>query len=384
MVDGAGAAPPTLGRMPDSRASRPVPPTGTHRASDTDRAPRPDRVPRPAGGDGPRGDVWRVREVRLDRVHRDVAVRIDGGGVALAEPADQVQGRLDLSISDGVVDRHVHLGLVPYAALAGSPVTAVVDLGGDPAETARIAARPPDGVVVRYAGPFHTALGGYPSDRAWAPRGSVREVARAGDAAAAVAEARAGGSDVIKVVLHDGGPLLADDVLAALVDAAHAAGLTAAVHAEGAGQAGRAIREGADALVHVPWTERLDDATLAESVARDVLWISTLAIHEGPDLATALDNARRYARAGGRIAYGTDLGNGDLPVGLSAREVALLGEVGLRGEALLGAVLGSAPGGIRHALASADPLPSGAEATAEELVAWLRGAHRLGPADLVG
>ena len=126
----------------------------------------------------------------------------------------------------------------------------------------------------------------------------------------------------------------------------------------------------------------VDDATLRASAARDVLWISTLAIHDGTDLAAALDNARRYAALGGRIAYGTDLGNGDLPVGLNAREVELLGEVGLRGRALLDAVLDSAPGGIAHALASADPLPSSPDATAAQLIAWLRGAHRLGTADL--
>ncbi|WP_316312983.1 hypothetical protein [Clavibacter michiganensis] len=38
--------------------------------------------------------------------------------------------------------------------------------------------------------------------------------------------------------------------------------------------------------------------------------------------------------------------------------------------------------GAAHALASADPLPSSADATAGELVAWLRGAHRLASADL--
>ncbi|XYX72135.1 hypothetical protein ACAD36_00089 [Clavibacter nebraskensis] len=339
-------------------------------------------VPDAAAAPAAPGGVWRVREARFARIHREVAVRIDRGRVVLADPADEVLGRLDLSVGDGVVDRHVHLGLVDRAALAGSPVTAVVDLGWDPAEIARIAARPPTGVAVSYAGPFHTAVGGYPSDRAWAPPGAVRGVARAEDAAGAVARARAQGSVAVKIVLHDGGPLLADDVLAALVDAAHDAGLPAVVHAEGAGQAGRAIRAGADALVHVPWTERLDDALLRESAARGVLWISTLAIHAGDDLATALDNARRHVALGGRVAYGTDLGNGDLPVGLNAREVELLGEAGLRGDALLDAVLGSAPGVIAHALASADPLPSAADATAGELVAWLRGAHRLGPADL--
>jgi hypothetical protein len=335
-------------------------------------------------GDGDGDGVWHVRELRLELRYREVAVRISGGAVALADPAEPVRGRLDVSISDGVHDRHVHLGLVDHAALAASPVTAVVDLGWDPAEIARVAADPPAGVAVRYAGPFHTAVGGYPSDRPWAPAGAVREVARAEDAAGAVAEARAGGSGVLKIVLHDGGPLLPDDVLVALVDAAHAAGLRSAVHAEGAGQAARAIRAGADALVHVPWTERLDDGTLRESAARDVLWISTLAIHDGADLAAALDNARRYRRLGGRIAYGTDLGNGDQPVGLHAREVALLGEVGFRGDALLEAVLGSAPAGIAHALASADPLPCTADATPDDLVRWLRGAHRLGAEGAAG
>jgi hypothetical protein len=326
--------------------------------------------------------AWRVRELRLDRVHREAVVRIDGGSVALADPAEPVLGRLDLSVAAGVVDRHVHLGLVDHAALAASPVTEVHDLGWDPDAIAAIAARPPAGVRVRFAGPFHTAVGGYPSDRPWAPAAAVREVACAEDAAAAVAAARAGGAGVVKIVLHDGGPLLDDATLVALVDAAHDAGLPAAVHAEGSGQAARAIAAGADVLVHVPWTERLDDRTLRASAGGGVLWISTLAIHEGADLATALDNARRHRRLGGRIAYGTDLGNGDLPVGLGAREIHLLGEVGLCGAELLAAVLGSAPTGIPDALASPDPLPSADDATADDLVAWLRGAHRLGEADL--
>ncbi|MFT7767080.1 hydrolase [Clavibacter tessellarius] len=363
---------------PSRPADRPVPPADGAAAGAAGAAA--DGVAPGAAADG----LWRVRELRLDRRHREVAVRIASGSVTLADPAAPVRGRLDLSVSGGVVDRHVHLGLVDHAALAGSVVTAVVDLGWDPVAIARIAARPPAGVAVRYAGPFHTAVGGYPSDRPWAPSSAVREVARAEDAAGAVAAARAGGSSAVKIVLHDGGPLLPDDVLAALVDAAHDAGLPAAVHAEGAGQAGRAIRAGADVLVHVPWTERLDDATLRESAARDVLWISTLAIHEGADLDAALDNARRYRAVGGRVSHGTDLGNGDLPVGLNAREIRLLGEVGLRGDALLDAVLGSAPGCIAHALASADPLPDAADATADELVAWLRGAHRLGEEGLRG
>ena len=45
--------------------------------------------------------------------------------------------------------------------------------------------------------------------------------------------------------------------------------------------------------------------------------VSTLDIHlfgrETPELDVAKDNLRRFAAAGGRVAYGTDLGNGPIP-----------------------------------------------------------------------
>ena len=231
----------------------------------------------------------------------------------------------------GVVDRHVHLGLVDRELLVGSPVTEVHDLGWDPGEIAAWAAAPPSGVRVRYAGPFHTAPGGYPSGRSWAPDAAVRHVATPDDAARAVADVVALGGFAVKVALHAGMPLLSDDVLLALVEEAHAAGLPAYVHAEGAGVAGRAVLAGADTLVHVPWTERLPDAVIAR--AAHMTWISTLAIHDGPcrsaALELALDNARRFVAAGGTLVYGTDLGNGAMPVGVHEREIELLGERGV-------------------------------------------------------
>jgi hypothetical protein len=313
----------------------------------------------------------------------------------------------DPTVLPGVVDRHVHLGLVAHRELAGSPVVEVHDLGWDPAEIRGIAAelgggtvdrRSPGGsethpsdrprgdvdslrslnrrvraVRVRYAGPFHAAPGGYPSGRSWAPTACVRGIETVADAADAVSEALAAGSSAIKITLHADFPALSDELLAALVSAARAAGLPAVVHAEGAGQARRAIEAGAAALVHAPWTERLPDEVLALSAARGVEWISTLAIHSGDDLERALDNARRYAALGGRVSYGTDLGNGPAPVGVNEREIELLGEIGLNGERLLEAVMPAAdPAGF---LASPEPPPR----TAAELIAWLRAAHRIDP-----
>ena len=47
-------------------------------------------------------------------------------------------------------------------------------------------------------------------------------------------------------------------------------------------------------------------------------WISTLAIHEDADRGTAIGNLRRFHELGGRIRYGTDMGNGPTPVGPNA------------------------------------------------------------------
>ncbi|GHH76062.1 amidohydrolase family protein [Promicromonospora soli] len=270
----------------------------------------------------------------------------------------------------GVVDRHVHLGLVDRALLAGGPVTEVHDLGWDPREVSAWAATPPSGVRVRYAGPFHTAPGGYPTGRSWAPDAAVRHVASPHDAVEAVADVVAGRGFAVKVALHAGMALLPDDVLRALVTEAHSAGLPVLVHAEGDGQSQRAIDAGADTLVHVPWTEALSSELVAR--AAHMTWISTFAIHDGPGDRAALDralgNARRFVAAGGTLAYGTDMGNGPTPVGVNEREIELLGQV-VEGEALLRAVLGppSAP-----ALTAPLPMPG----TAAELIAWLRASRR--------
>jgi imidazolonepropionase-like amidohydrolase len=271
----------------------------------------------------------------------------------------------------GVVDRHVHLGLVDRALLADGPLTEVHDLGWDPREATAWAATPPSGVRVRYVGPFHTAPGGYPSGRSWAPDAAVRHVDSPLAAAVAVADVVAAGGFAVKVALHAGMALLPDDVLRALVSAAHTAGLPVLVHAEGTGQAERAIDAGADTLVHVPWTEALPDQVIAR--AAHMTWISTLAIHDGPGrpagLERALDNARRFAAAGGTLVYGTDMGNGPTPVGVNEREIELLGRV-LEGEALRRAVLGppSAP-----ALTAPLPVPG----TAADLIVWLRASRRI-------
>ncbi|GAB6896981.1 amidohydrolase family protein [Kineosporia succinea] len=272
----------------------------------------------------------------------------------------------------GIVDAHVHLGLVDHALLATSAVVEVHDLGWVPGARAGWAADLHPAVRVETAGPFHTAPGGYPKGRTWAPDASVREITDAGDALTAVADAIAAGACTLKVTLHTGGPRLSEHLLHTLVQAAHAAGLGVSAHAEGEGQAVAAFEAGADVLVHTPWTETLDDATVTAMAAR-MTWISTFTIHEPPARKVALGNARRFVAAGGRLRYGTDMGNGPTPVGVNEAEILALGEAGLEGEALLTALTGG-PGPRPDRLLHHDlPRPH----TAHECAVWFSTARRL-------
>jgi imidazolonepropionase-like amidohydrolase len=51
-----------------------------------------------------------------------------------------------------------------------------------------------------------------------------------------------------------------------------------------------------------------------------------------------VDNLRRFAEAGGRVRYGTDLGNGAIPPGIHSREAAHLAAAGLSPDAILRAM----------------------------------------------
>jgi hypothetical protein len=298
------------------------------------------------------------------------------GPVALGREAAQRAGvpKLPGAIMPGIIDRHVHLGLVDAAALAATAVVEVHDLGWVPRIARGWKIDPPTGGVVKIAGPFLTAVGGYPADRAWAPSESLRELTGPADGVRAVDEGAAHGHDLIKVILHSGGPLLDDATLAAVVRAAHRHQLPVGVHAEGEGQARRAFEAGADILVHAPWTESLSD-DLLRAMARSMRWISTLAIHRDADRDRAVDNARRFVRFGGRLDYGTDMGNGPMPVGPRPDEITAVGESGLAGDALLVSMSGR-PGDRLRATAAVYaplPLPDGVAA----LAVWMHQARRL-------
>ncbi|WP_082748875.1 amidohydrolase family protein [Nocardioides jensenii] len=264
-------------------------------------------------------------------------------------------------------DAHVHLGLIGAVDLRAGGIAGAVDLGWS-SDVVDLADAAP--VPASYAGSFLTAPGGYPSDRAWAPAGSTHAVAGPEEAVDAVERQLANGASLIKVVLNsEAGPVLDAVTLTAIVAASP---VPVVAHVQGPGLLEVALEAGVQVLAHTPWTEPVPDDLVVRAAASQ-RWISTLDIHgygtATPEQDTAVDNLRRFHDAGGEVLYGTDLGNGDLPVGLNSRELALLHEAGLRPRALI------------HALtASFADLPTGgllafiAGLPTHDTVAWLTGA----------
>lgn len=309
-----------------------------------------------------------------------------GPGAALARRA--LAGEHGVALPR-FIDHHVHLHLIDEQLLASGGIAAVVDLGGDPVELAR---RPPDGIPrVAYAGAFLTAAGGYPSGRTWAPGAIVREVTDAsphpgvrGGAATAVDEQATFGASVIKVALNaEAGPVFDMPTLAAIVARARERGLPVIAHVEGAGMTLLAVEAGVDALAHAPFTEPLG-SELIERAAAGQRWISTLDIHRSDPHSreTSRANLAAFVRAGGRVLYGTDLGNGDLPVGVNARELAGLDSCGVRGEALIDALTDPWPR-VAGTTAVATFVPGDPPETLDDVPAWLGAATVVPTEELV-
>jgi imidazolonepropionase-like amidohydrolase len=278
----------------------------------------------------------------------DAQVTCDGDSIVEVGRVHPVAEPDELVVADGFLmpagaDRHVHVELGDPVAVVRRGVTAVRDLAW-PAERifplAEASEMPGfNGPLIRAAGPMLTAPGGYPTEAAWAPAGTALEVADVDAAVAAVEELARRGAVAVKVSLNaEAGPTPSDAVLAALCDAAAGHELPVTAHAQGPGQVARALGAGVGELAHIPWTERLDEATIAAAADR-MRWVSTLDIHgfgrDTPELRCALDNLARFHRAGGDVAYGTDLGNGPIPSGVHVMELRWLRQAGLTTEECL-------------------------------------------------
>ena len=231
-------------------------------------------------------------------------------------------------------DAHVHLGLVDPEVLPTEGIGRVLDLGWSLATQQAWSMGSIPGLEVSFAGNFLAAPGGYPSDRSWAPEDAtvfVEDIAHVKEIVALQVDA---GVSAIKITLNaDAGPVHTDETLAELVHLTHETDVVPVIHAEGSGQAERAIRSGRVVLAHTPFTDVLSDEVITFAAQNNVGWMSTLDIHGygnyGEAFEIAAQNLRRFITAGGTVFYGTDLGNGPLPAGINMRELTALQACGL-------------------------------------------------------
>ena len=285
------------------------------------------------------------------RLTVDVQVDCAGGEIASVGRVHPVPDDTEVIATDGFLmaaaaDRHVHIELSDPGSVLLRGVTAVRDLAwpadrifqlADASELATF-----NGPLIVAAGPMLTGPGGYPTADPWAPPGTGREMKGPDDARAAVQELSGLGATAIKVSLNaEAGPTPTDAELAAICEAARSFGLPVTAHAQGAGQVERALGAGIDELAHTPWMVLSDE--VIQSAAKRMRIVSTLDIlsfgRDTPEIRIALDNLRRFHAAGGKVIYGTDLGNGPIPPGIHTRELQLLAEAGLEYEEVLEALV---------------------------------------------
>ncbi|RKT53893.1 amidohydrolase family protein [Saccharothrix australiensis] len=304
---------------------------------------------------------------------------VGGAGGAAGPDAADLRASCDVVVDGtgrtllpGLVDAHTHVFDGSLARALEFGVTTELDmfcLPGNLARQRELAATH-DGVAdLRSAGVLATAPGGHPSQLMPALAesdavGPFDTVAGVGDVRRFVEARVAEGVDYLKVVVDSGAvhgtslPVLAPEVVAALVEVGHEHGLAVIAHAITAAEVGIALDAGVDGLAHV-WCDATPDGLAERVAAQGVFVVGTLAYFEAITggartadhaVAGSLDGAmaatRALLRAGAPILAGTDAtpfvpGHGD---GMH-RELELLVRAGLTARQALAAAT-SAP--ARH------------------------------------
>ncbi len=271
---------------------------------------------------------------------RNKTIVVEGSTIAAVtdEPndaLDDVVEATDQTVIPGFIDAHVHVGFVDPADVVARGVTTVRDLGWPPGLILGLARasrdRSFDGPLILAAGPMLTVEGGYPITASWAPEGTGLAVANAAEARSAVRWLAENGAAVIKVALNPpAGDVMSEDVLAAVVAEAHQRNLRVTAHIHGLDQLHKALRAGIDELAHMLLSpEHLDDDSITLMVENQVAIVPTLSIFPTRDAEIAIANLARFVSAGGRVVYGTDLGNEGPQPGIDATEITRMERAGM-------------------------------------------------------
>ncbi len=281
----------------------------------------------------------------LDPTHSAPVAIVEGRIVDPDElPTGEPLERVDLgglTLLPGFIDAHVHIGFYSPAEVLRGGVTTVRDLGWPPGQihslaTASLSADF-DGPRIVAVGPMLTVAGGYPTRAAWAPPSTARVVTGPDDARVAVRERVEEGATCVKVALNASvGPTLDLETLSAICDEAHAHGLNVTGHVDGLDELVKALDAGMDELAHMLMSrEAIPDRVIARMVEQDMTVVPTLSIFGVRGRRRALMNLDAFLSAGGRVVYGTDLGNQGPKPGIDRREIDRMTRAGMEPKAII-------------------------------------------------
>jgi imidazolonepropionase-like amidohydrolase len=266
----------------------------------------------------------------------DGAVAIRGAEIVavgtaddLLEGAEETITLGDATILPGLIDLHVHGAENVAKLFVDGGVTTVRDLGSELLTLQRAPHRM-GGLRILRAGPIITAPNGYPvpvfGSRVALPiRGEVQ-------ARAAVRRVADAGAAVIKIAVDRGfrgtWPVLSTPEIRAIVDEAHAHGLTVTAHVTSPEDAERAVSGGVDELAHMPCSAPAA-ATMRAFARREIPIVGTLHVEQTFRCPATVANATAFVAAGGTLLYGTDYGNPLIPAGIDVDELRLMARAGL-------------------------------------------------------
>ena len=303
--------------------------------------------------------ITNVRVFDGNAVTEERTIVIDNGVISDATTADSIVDGQHGTLLPGLIDCHVHL-----ASLAnlqqGTPwgVTTLLDMGAQSMAVTNSLRHQRGLADIRGAGNVASAPGGMSITSMGYPPSSA--VTGPTDASRFVADRVSEGADYIKVIVEDpdvrGSVVLDKATIAALVEAAHQAGLKVIAHVTSVAAFILASDAGVDVLTHAPLDAAVDN-TLAHSIARrGIVSVPTLiamrtvagiaemtarrrASGLDVDYAHARQTVSAFHHAGVPIMAGTDAYQGTAPstnVRLQHGEVfgeALHEELGLLVEA---------------------------------------------------
>jgi imidazolonepropionase-like amidohydrolase len=242
----------------------------------------------------------------------------------------------------GFFNAHVHgaYNEDKLAAWAKEGVTTVRDLGAyqwPPSKTLMDRIEK-DNLYARLVsgGIFITPPGGYPIA---VFGGNGRTISTVEEASRAVNELLDQSADVIKISMESGQifgqqiSMLTTEQVKTIVATAHQHGTRVSAHATVSADLKRAIEEGVDDIAHMT-VDPLPDDLIEAMIDHDMTWVPTIELWKnvghGQD-ANVIDNLRRYVKAGGKVALGTDFEGYYTPfqLGMPTKEIAWMSEAGM-------------------------------------------------------